>query len=496
MNVQSLIPFTPFLAVLYVLYAFIQSLRKKRQGIIAALLALIALVVPIIGIVLAETPLARIALVEYLTLNGIIVFIGSFIVLMIERRNPSRPANRSYGILGIALSALIAVEIFVYPLLAGSLGGRANNTAAQGDNSTLENISQTTSGQATAFGQLAAKQTGLTVEDLTTQLQSGSTIADLVTKNKGDLDAVTKAAATALDDLTKQGGIAAQMMSRLGTNSTAIATQFVQGNLQARAQTLLTTMLMTGAAPSFGGRQNGTGGSGAGGNGNFQRGNGSAEATADPAASGGNGTAATGGSGRPGRQNAGAEATADPSGAAGGSNGTANTSGSGRPGRQNGSGGSGNFPQANGTPAPNQNGSQVALQPTAQPTSIPATPVIRPTVITFPTLEPIDEATVAAPDSSAESTADPSAASAVSAAAASNGTTCIITPIYNLNLRDAPNTDGKIYLSIPFSTQVTADGHTSDNWYSVTYNDQKGWVSGEYVATDGQCDKLPVVNPS
>jgi uncharacterized protein YgiM (DUF1202 family) len=375
---------------------------------------------------------------------------------------------------------LIAVEIFVYPLVLPALGGKGNNAnGAQADNSTLENISgAAATNQVTPFAEVVAKQTGLTTDALTTQLQAGSTVADLVAQNKGDLDAVTKAASSALDDLVSKGGAGAQIVSRLGTDNTAIATEFEQGKLQTRAQGLLTTVLMTGAMPSFQGQQNGAGGTGSGGNNGTAGGNGTT--------GGANGS--TGGNGT-GRRNNGttaestAESTADVS-QAGGNNGGTGTGGNGTGRRNNGA-------TANGTPAPaDQNGSQVALQPTAQPTLIPATPIIRPTVIAFPTFVPTLDPTLAA-ESTAEATSETSSAAAPTAA---NGSvTCIITPIYDLNLRDKPSTDGTIYLSIPFSTAVTANGHTSDNWYSVTYNGKDGWVSGDYVSTDGKCDKLPTV---
>jgi uncharacterized protein YgiM (DUF1202 family) len=75
-----------------------------------------------------------------------------------------------------------------------------------------------------------------------------------------------------------------------------------------------------------------------------------------------------------------------------------------------------------------------------------------------------------------------SAESTASAESTQEAATCTITPIYNLNLRDQPTTDGKIYLSIPYGTQVMTDGRTADDWYRVTYNDQVGRVSGEYVS--------------
>ncbi len=330
MNLQSLITVTPFLAVVYLLFAFVQALCKKRQGIAAILLALVAVVIPLVELVTEQNTELRSQLVNYLTLNGIIVFVGSLCVLFVEKRNPKRVANRSYGILGIALSAFIAVGIFVYPLLPTTAA--TSSTSAMNvnrtDNSTLLNVSE------------------------------------------------------------------------------SIASSPVTS---------------TGVAPAV--QQNGV----------------------NP-----------------------------PSSSFPPPNGTPSVSGQGAP---------PNAPSGQDT-------SQVQAQTTVEPTSVQATatePVIRPTLIVFPTLEPTTEVNVVTVESTAEVTQE------ASPVATFDTVTCTITPIYNLNLRDEPNTDGQIYLSIPYGTAVTADGRTSDNWYSVHYNGQNGWVSGEYVSTVESCSKLPTI---
>jgi uncharacterized protein YgiM (DUF1202 family) len=327
MSLQSLITFTPFLAVVYLLFAFMQALRKKRQGIGAIVLALVAVVVPLASLIAEQDTELRSQLVNHLTLNGIIVFVGSLIILFVERRNRARAANRSYGILGIALGAFIAVGIFVYPLLPATVTTSTTSSltmtnANRTDNSTLLNVSESISSS--------------------------------------------------------------------------------QSNL-------------TGATPVF--QQNGS--------------------FPPP-------------------------------------NGTPSASGQGAP----------------PNPPSDQSASQVQAEATVEPTSVPATatePVVRPTLIVFPTFEPTTESAVITVESTAEATSEPSTG------AASDTQTCSITPIYNLNLRDQPNTDGQIFLSIPYGTAVTANGKTSDNWYSVNYNGQNGWVSGEYVSTVESCRQLPMV---
>ena len=446
MNPQLLITFTPFLAVLYIIYALIQALRKKRQSIGAAILALIALIAPLAGLIVTQDATLQTRLTDFLVINAIIVFVGSIIVLMIERRNPVKGSSRSYGMLGIGLGVLIAVEILAYPTLTSTLNGSNNavlpNLAGRG--STLQNVAQTTSltmDGSSAFAEALTAQTGLTTEEITTQLQSGSKVADLVAQNDGNLDAVIAAAASTLDELAGQGGMPAQMLSQLGDDTTAIATQYVQGDLaDERAQQFLTMMLLGGEMPSF---PQGGGNPPAGGNGTFPPSNNGSENAAN--------------------QNANADQSSS----------QPNNQADNQPGNQN-----------------------VAQEPTVQPTEspvapteIPATPTettIRPTVISFPSATPTPLTTELGAGDSAE---------AAEQATADAATTCTVTAIYNLNLRNEPTTtDSTVYLSIPFGTSVVADGRTADGWYSVTYNGQAGWVSGEYVTTDGTCDAIATVD--
>ena len=59
---------------------------------------------------------------------------------------------------------------------------------------------------------------------------------------------------------------------------------------------------------------------------------------------------------------------------------------------------------------------------------------------------------------------------------------CSLIVDYNLNLRDQPTTDGsKVFLSIPAGTAVTADVHTTDVWYSISFSAQKGWGNDDYL---------------
>ncbi len=136
------------------------------------------------------------------------------------------------------------------------------------------------------------------------------------------------------------------------------------------------------------------------------------------------------------------------------------------------------------------NGGPIEDTPVPTPTpTIPTTPtptIPRPTRIVFPTATPTSEAS-ATP--AAEATGAASSSAVLGEASAQ---TCGIIVDYNLNLRDQPTTDGStVLISIPFGTTVSADAHNSDNWYHVAYEDQIGWVSGEYVTASAACANLP-----
>ncbi len=107
----------------------------------------------------------------------------------------------------------------------------------------------------TAVAVALTAQTGLSSNDLLAQLQAGSTVADLVAANNGDLDAMITAIAGALDDLSTSGGPGAQMIARFGSDTTQVATQLVNGEL-GQAQQFLLPQLISGesALPQLNGQ--------------------------------------------------------------------------------------------------------------------------------------------------------------------------------------------------------------------------------------------------
>ncbi len=246
MNLQLLMAFAPFIALLYLAFALIQALRHQQQGIIAALLALLVIALPLAAYFLAGTIL-RARLINSLTLNAAIVFIGSLLILLIERGNRKRDPRRSYGMLGVGVSICLALITFGAPLLitTGSATPTAGDTAAAAD-TTLRNVAAVTRGafsntnaqatnpapgapqataepgssEPTAVAQVLMAQTGLTSAELMTQVDAGSTIADLVKANNGDLDAVITAISSALDEMVAAGGRGGQLLERLGSDTT------------------------------------------------------------------------------------------------------------------------------------------------------------------------------------------------------------------------------------------------------------------------------------
>lgn len=473
MILQLLLSFAPFLALLYVVFALVQALRHKQQGIFAGLLALVALGVPLAAYLTASTTIQARVLTR-LPIIAVILFVASLLILLIERRNKARDAGRSYGMLGIGLSIVFALAMFAAPLLTASTASteiaaaeQESSQNASVDNSlvnvaerrstTLEDTAQATpsveseteAAEQTEVAQVMTEQTGLTADEITAQIEGGSTIADLVAANNGDLDAVVEAIAAALDEMTAASGMGGQMLSRLGSDTTAIATQLVQGEL-GQAQQFLLPMLLSGEMPQFSGRGTGGGAPPDGAQG-VTPGDGFAppNAEATPEAT--------------------PEQTSDETSA----------------------------PNAEVTPEPETSEStsvresQSAPEPTATAEPLEATePVIRPTRIVFPTATPTPVATetpVAAEEGSAtETTNDSDTGDA-------NSATCVLVVNYNLNLRDQPTQEGStVLLSIPFGTTVNADGVTEDGWYSVSYDGTSGWVTGEYVTPSSSCAELLV----
>ncbi|MFN8528539.1 MAG: SH3 domain-containing protein [Anaerolineae bacterium] len=132
------------------------------------------------------------------------------------------------------------------------------------------------------------------------------------------------------------------------------------------------------------------------------------------------------------------------------------------------------------TPTATHTPSRQAVLPTITPT-----PDYTPTPTM--TLVPISAGYVQA-STDGETASTPSTDASDSSTIAAGATTCSLMVLYNLNLRDEPNADATLLLTIPYSTVLTSSEVNSSNWWHVTYEGQTGWVSGDYVSPMASCE--------
>lgn len=71
---------------------------------------------------------------------------------------------------------------------------------------------------------------------------------------------------------------------------------------------------------------------------------------------------------------------------------------------------------------------------------------------------------------------------------------CLATVDFNLNLRSEPDVEtSEVLAVIPFDTAVPVFAANDDRtWWYVRYDDQAGWVDGEFISRTAACDDLPV----
>lgn len=434
---STLISVSPFLVLIYVVFAFVQLIRHRRQSFGAVIVGGSVTAAPLIAFAASSAMSDRTNLMNMMAVGTTLMCTICIVMLLIERRDSKRDKKRSYGMLGLGMSVVLAGGLVVMTLTQStSITAASFDTSTRSNTGNLINISQ--SGAEAANGQAASTddttpteaatvltaQTGLSTTDLLSQINDGSTIAQLVKANSGDVEAVKAALVSALEAMP------VQMLSRLGGDTSEIASQLIEGQLPAQAQQMLTTQLISG---SSGFRQGMPPQAGSGG---FTP-PGSGDGTALPA----NGDSA-------------ALAASQ-------------------------SGNNGGFP----TPANPDATLQAPTQSAVQNTVIPTETVVRPTLIAFPTATLTSQTPTAPVEATTQSTSE--------MASVDTDMTCTLLVTYNLNLRDNPTQEGStILLSIPYGTMVTTTGHTDDNWYQVTYQGQSGWISGEYVSPQASCSQL------
>ncbi len=124
------------------------------------------------------------------------------------------------------------------------------------------------------------------------------------------------------------------------------------------------------------------------------------------------------------------------------------------------------IPQASGTfpptltltPSPTPSLTPTRIRPTATPT---------PTRFRFATRTPEPTATLPNP--------------------------CLALTNYNVNLRTEPNLESEVLAQIPYNTTVTLFGRDADSlWWFSEYDDQAGWLKGEFLNISASCENLPV----
>lgn len=65
---------------------------------------------------------------------------------------------------------------------------------------------------------------------------------------------------------------------------------------------------------------------------------------------------------------------------------------------------------------------------------------------------------------------------------------------YNLNLRRDRSLESEILLVIPFGSIVDVGGRSANGeWWFIEYNDEWGWVMGDYITPESLCENAPAL---
>jgi hypothetical protein len=74
---------------------------------------------------------------------------------------------------------------------------------------------------------------------------------------------------------------------------------------------------------------------------------------------------------------------------------------------------------------------------------------------------------------------------------------CTVTVNRNVNLRRGPSAETELMTTIPFDTVLNVTQRSQDRmWWRVVYNEQVGWVNGEFVTPDAACRQVPTATAS
>lgn len=70
---------------------------------------------------------------------------------------------------------------------------------------------------------------------------------------------------------------------------------------------------------------------------------------------------------------------------------------------------------------------------------------------------------------------------------------CLATVNFNLRLRSAPDGESETIDVVPFETTIPLFARTEDSlWWYGSYDDQLGWLDGEFMRVASNCDDLPI----
>lgn len=245
---DTIMTFGGFVPLPFILYAVIQTVRKRPQvTLFGVLLAYLGVLIPV-GIFAWGT--ARQTLPSLLTLaltaSAGISFVFGLVLLGVQLRSQQRMISRSYGLLGMGVSALLVVGVLVTPTIL-SLIPNATATATQ------------VSGGLpfTAAGQNAGAQTRLTSSDSGTQSDTSAQTSSLPAAPAGfeapagfvlpgaeaaEADAQTEASPSELPAASLPAGAAA---SDENTAAQVEATEIPATQRQAVLPTITPTLAIT-----------------------------------------------------------------------------------------------------------------------------------------------------------------------------------------------------------------------------------------------------------
>jgi hypothetical protein len=70
---------------------------------------------------------------------------------------------------------------------------------------------------------------------------------------------------------------------------------------------------------------------------------------------------------------------------------------------------------------------------------------------------------------------------------------CVAMLQFNVNLRESPDLDAELLLTIPFDTVVSLFAQSEDGeWWFTEYEGQAGWLKAEFLTLTASCELLPV----